>query len=64
MPTILRKTHIVREIAAILGVSIPTAYALCASEGFPAIRIGQRKIVIPIDAFDRWLDEQTTAPKQ
>ena len=44
----------VQELSAQLGISLPKAYALAKSEGFPSIRIGTR-ILIPIDAFREWL---------
>lgn len=64
MSAILRKTYNVAEIARILGISLPSAYDLCASDGFPSIRIGERRIVVPCDAFDRWMEEAAKAPKQ
>jgi excisionase family DNA binding protein len=55
-----RKTYNVPEIAAMLGISRPSAYDLVSSAGFPAIRIGERRIVIPCEAFDKWLAEAAT----
>lgn len=42
------------DIANILGISRNNAYAVCNSEGFPAIRIG-KKIVISKDNFYKWI---------
>jgi excisionase family DNA binding protein len=50
-----RITLTVKDISEALGVSLITAYDLVNSQGFPAIRIGKR-IIIPRDAFQRWLD--------
>lgn len=61
--TIERKTYNVPEIAKMLGISRPAAYDLCASEGFPAIRIGERRIVVPCEAFDKWMVNASNAPK-
>ena len=47
-----------KDVGAALGIGTNAAYALCHSAGFPAIRVGQRRIVIPTEAFRRWLDEQ------
>ena len=47
----------VREVACILGISLGNAYALVASQGFPSIRIG-RRIIVPEDSFERWLNRQ------
>lgn len=54
-----KKTMTVNDLAKQLGVSLPKAYALTDSEGFPCIRLGKRKVV-PVAAFDRWLEEQAT----
>ena len=45
------------DVAALLGVSEPTTRALIAREDFPSLRAG-RRILLPMDAFLRWLDEQ------
>lgn len=50
-----RLTLTVKDISQELGVSLITAYSIANSQGFPSIRIGKR-IVIPRDAFQRWLD--------
>ena len=46
----------VREVAELLGVSTAAVYTLAASKGFPSIKISKRRIVIPAEAFRRWLD--------
>ena len=51
-------TMTVTELAAMLGISKPKAYELAARQEFPCIRVGRRRI-IPVDAFMRWMDEQT-----
>ena len=47
----------VEEMGRRIGVGRVRAYALAASQGFPALRIGKR-ILIPTDALRRWLDER------
>lgn len=47
------------EVAQILRISKTNVYALARSEGFPAVRITANRIIVPADALDRWLDEQT-----
>lgn len=47
----------VKELAAMLGISIPRAYDLTKQEGFPAIRISERRIIIPTEALNRWLND-------
>ncbi len=46
----------VMEMAALLGISRTTAYALARTPGFPCGRIGNR-IVISRDLFLAWIDE-------
>lgn len=46
------------DIQQAMGVSKNTAYALINRIDFPKIHVG-RKILIPRDAFLRWLDAQT-----
>ena len=49
----------VDELAEQLGISRPLAYELTRREGFPAVRLGERRIVIPLDGLKRWLDLQS-----
>lgn len=49
----------VDELAAQLGISRPLAYELTRREGFPSVRLGERRIVIPVDGLKRWLDSQS-----
>lgn len=48
----------VTDVQQALGCGKRQAYELANRADFPTIRIG-RKIVIPRDAFLRWLDKQT-----
>lgn len=52
-----------KELAKMLGVNTQTAYSLTKQKGFPAIRVSERRIIIPIDALNRWLNETAEAPK-
>ncbi len=45
----------VPELAKMLGVSRPVAYELTKREGFPAIRVSERRIIIPVDKLNEWL---------
>ncbi len=46
----------VPEMATALGISRAGAYELARSEGFPALRIGNR-IVIPKDSLQKWVNQ-------
>ncbi len=45
-------------VAQTLGVSPSSGYELMHEPGFPSLKIGNR-IVIPKDAFIRWMEEHT-----
>ena len=45
-------------VAKVLGVSPSSGYELMHEQGFPSLRIGNR-IVIPKEAFIRWVEEHT-----
>ena len=44
----------VQELAEQMGISLPKAYELTKSAGFPVIRVGTR-VLIPLAEFQRWL---------
>ena len=48
----------VATVAKVLGVSPSSGYELMHEQGFPSLRIGSR-IVIPKEAFIRWVEEHT-----
>lgn len=51
-------TLTVPEVAEILRINKTKAYELSHRKDFPSIKLGNR-IVIPRDAFLRWMDEET-----
>ena len=46
------------DLCPLLGIGRSTAYELVNRRDFPTIRVG-RKILIPRDAFEKWLEAQT-----
>ena len=44
----------VQELSAQMGISLPKAYELVKTPGFPTMRSGAR-ILIPIEAYKEWL---------
>jgi excisionase family DNA binding protein len=46
-----------RHIQEITGLSKPKVYELAHTRGFPVVRFG-RALLIPREAFLRWLNEQ------
>lgn len=49
----------VPDVADVLGIGRANAYELVRSEGFPAIKIGNR-IIVPKDDFISWIKKQTS----
>ena len=49
-----KTTMSVQELSSQMGISLPKAYELVKTPGFPSIRIGTR-ILIPIEAVREWL---------
>lgn len=47
-----KTTMSVQELSAQMGISLPKAYELVKTPGFPTIRIGAR-ILIPIEEIGR-----------
>ncbi len=53
---ILPITLDVTDVADVLGMSKNKAYELCHSKGFPCVKVGKRKMIIPKPAFINWLN--------
>lgn len=54
-----RMTMSVPELAEQMGISLPKAYELCKREGFPAITVGKRVVVVT-KLFEEWLCNSVT----
>ena len=54
-----KTTMSVQELSAQMGISLPTAYELVKTPGFPTLRIGTR-ILIPVDAYKEWLNKNAS----
>lgn len=52
-----RATLTVKEAAAVIGISLPKAYELAHSAGFPSFCVG-RKILIDRMGLDEWRKSQ------
>lgn len=51
-----------KEVASILGISLPFCYELFRSEDFPAFRISKRWVV-QRDSFFEWINTQSKKDK-
>jgi excisionase family DNA binding protein len=49
-----KTTMSVQELSAQMGISLPKAYELVKTPGFPTIKVGTR-ILIPVEAYREWL---------
>jgi excisionase family DNA binding protein len=54
-----KTTMSVQELSAQMGISLPKAYELVKTPGFPTLRIGTR-ILIPVDAYKEWLNKNAS----
>lgn len=52
-----KATITVKEVAQALGICLPKAYEIVASDNFPSFRLG-RRIVIPAKDFENWLSKE------
>lgn len=48
----------VKEMAQMLNISIPVAYALTERADFPCIRVSEKRKIIPLSALEVWLSAQ------
>jgi predicted DNA-binding transcriptional regulator AlpA len=53
LPAVLR----VRDLANFLGISLTGAYELTRREGFPAIQVTKKRIIVPRNALEKWLEQ-------
>jgi len=51
----------VQDVEKCLGIHKNGAYELIRKPGFPAVRVSERRIVIPRDRFLKWLDNSADA---
>ena len=58
-----RLTMTVEEAGEALGISRATAYQLANTGGIPAIRLGQRRLIVPRASLLAMLSSQDAQPK-
>ena len=49
----------VTELAKVLNIGRNNAYDLVQRADFPAIRLSERRIIVPVDGLKLWLERQT-----
>ncbi len=52
----------ISQISEIMGLSRAGAYNLAKTKGFPAIRVGEKRLCIPKDKFIEWLATEAEKP--
>jgi len=48
------------EAAKLISVSKSTAYALIEQGRLPAIRVGEKRIIVPVKSLEHWLEQGIT----
>lgn len=51
-----------KEAAEILAVSYKTVLKLAKTEGFPAVKVGEKNIRIPAEALRDWVKRKAAEP--
>ena len=46
-----------KDVKNLLGINHNGVYELMRKPGFPAVRVSERRIIIPRDRFLEWLDK-------
>lgn len=46
----------VKDVQNVLGIHSNNVYELVRRQGFPAVRVSERRIIVPRDRFLQWLD--------
>lgn len=54
LPVVLQCKH----VQAILGISKGAAYQLMNRKDFPTIFLGNKRMVVPREAFQQWLSDE------
>ena len=50
--------YTVPEVAKKIGIARGEAYKLARSGRIPTIRIGEKRIIVPVQAFENWLSQR------
>lgn len=53
-----KMTVSVEEMASMLGISRSVAYQLIKERDFPSVRVGERRVIIPVKSLEKWLEER------
>ena len=59
METVERLAYSIEEMAEAISIGRAAAYELIKQEGFPAVKIGKGRYIIPVRELKDWLKRQT-----
>ncbi len=45
-----------------LNCNVKTVYKLTKRADFPALRVGEKRIMIPVELLEKWIQSQAEAP--
>jgi len=48
----------VEEVSKLLRISRASTYNLLATEGFPRVVVGKKRVVVPRDKLAQWIEQQ------
>ena len=54
-----KKYYSITEASAVVGVSKPTFRKMMTRPGFPLVRVSPRRIIIPADLLESWMEAET-----
>ncbi len=57
-----RLTYTVEEAASLLGISRGLAYEMVRQGDLPALRLGQRRLLVPVASLEEWLSSSGKPP--
>lgn len=49
------------QVAEVLGISRKVAYDLARQPGFPVVRIGEKRLIVPRELLRNWLQKNAGA---
>ena len=47
-----------KQVSSVLGLSMPLVYNLINQQGFPSIKVSEKRWVIPKEHLKTWLENQ------
>ena len=61
LEVVFMECYSVEQVSKMLGISRTKTYELIHRQGFPAVQISERRIIVPKESLEAWLLKQTEA---